>query len=183
MDEYYDQFKNYYLSSLDIINVLKSDNKEDYNNNWSDEIFFAIPTDFIIEWKSLIGFNNICETMKLNNNNKSIDEQKNKIIELMKKNKGLQESINKLGIHNLHDSFINSVSIDGVSPYESFLLVSKNAWYSFDINEDLAKYAKIKIRKGNRKFLIKIDNYFIIFYLEMNEKEVEPINLEKCLIV
>ena len=31
MDEYlFDQFNNYYLSSLDIINILKSDNTEEY---------------------------------------------------------------------------------------------------------------------------------------------------------
>ena len=79
MDEYFDQFKNYYFSSLEIINVLKSDNTEDYKNDWSDEIFFAIPSDFIIEWKNLIGFKNICEEMKSNKDNKNIDKQKNTI--------------------------------------------------------------------------------------------------------
>ena len=97
--------------------------------------------------------------MQLNKNNMSIDEQKNKIIELIKKNKGLQKSI-ELDIHNLHDSVINYVREDEVCPYASFLLVSKNAWYSFDRNKDLAKNAKIKIRKGNRKILIKIKFFY-----------------------
>ena len=181
MDEYFDQFKNYYLSSLDIINILKSDNKEDYNNDWSDEIFFAIPSDFIINWKSLINFNNICEIMELNKDNKIIDQQKNMIIELIKINKGLKKSINNIGVHDLHDSLVKSIGIDNVFPYKKFFLVSKKAWYSFDRNHDLAIYSKIKIRKGNRKILIKIENYFVVFYLEMNEKKVEPTNLEECL--
>ena len=29
--------------------------------------------------------------------------------------------------------------------------------------------------------MIKIENYFIVFYLEKNVKEVEPSNLENCL--
>ena len=181
MDEYFDQFKNVYLSSLEIINILKSDNKEDYNNDWSDEIFFAIPFDFITNWKASFDFNNICEKMELNKNNKSIDEQKNMIIEKIKINKDLKKSINNIGVHDLHGSLLKSVGIDNVFPYNNFFLVSKKAWYSFDRNEDLAKYAKIKIRKGNRKILIKIENYFIVFYLEMSEKEVEPTNLEKFL--
>ncbi len=181
MDEYYDQFKNYYLSSLEIINVLKSDNTEDFNNNWSDELFFAIPIDFIIKWKGLIGFDNICETINSNKNNKSIDEQKNKIIDIIQKNKGLQKSIKELGVHYLHDSLVDSIGTKDVSPYSNYLLISKNAWYSFDRKKDLAKYATIKTRKGYRKILINIKNYFVVIYLENIEKEVEPTNLEKCL--
>ena len=160
MDEYFDQFKNYYFSSLEIINVLKSDNKEYYNNDWSDEIFFSIPSDFIINWKSLINFKKICETMELNKNNKNIDKQKNKIIELMRNNKVTKKQINNLDVNYLHNSLslVKSVGINDVSPYSDFLLISKNAWYSFDRNKDLSKNAKKKNKKAERNTFNKIED-------------------------
>ena len=46
-DKYYSQFKNYLFSNIKILNILNSDNKEDYNNDWRNDIFYAISSDFI----------------------------------------------------------------------------------------------------------------------------------------
>jgi hypothetical protein len=182
MEEYYNQFKNYYLSNLEIINILTSDNIKNYNDDWSDKLFYAIPADFIEDWKKQFDFNDICKTMNLNKDIKIIDEQKDKIIELMKKNKGLQKSKN-LDIYEIHSSLKKSINYDEVSPFTKFYLINKNAWNSFDKKEDLIKKAKIDVRKGYRKIMIKThkNNYFTIFYLSKNTKEVDPTTLTKCL--
>ena len=183
MEEYYNQFKYYYLSNLEIIDIIKSKNTKNFNDDWSDKLFYAIPADFIEDWKAQFDFNNICKTMNLNEDIKIIDEKKDKIIELMKKNKGLQKSIKNLDIYELHFSLIKSIDYDEVSPYTKFYLITKNAWKSFDKKEDLIKKAKIDVRKGYKKIMIKSNNnnYFAIFYLKEDTKEVDPTTLNKCL--
>ena len=188
MEEYYNQFKYYYLSNLEIIDILKSKNTKNFNDDWSDKLFYAIPAKFIEDWKTQFDFNNICKKRNLNEDIKIIDEQKidekkDKIIESMKNSKGLQKSIENFDIYDLHSSFIKSINYDEVSPYTKFYLITKNAWKSFDKKEDLIKKAKIDVRKGYKKIMIKSNNnnYFAIFYLKEDTKEVDPTTLNKCL--
>ena len=176
-EEYYNQFKNYYLSNLEIANILKSNNEKDLNNNkWSEELLYAIPkSNFIEKWETLFGYNDICKTMKLNEDIKIIDEQKDKIIELLVKNKGLQLSIKDFDVGDLHNSLFQSKDNKDVFPYSDFYLVTKNVWDSFDKKNELLNFGKIKVRKGYRKIVINHDDkYFTVFFLEKNKKGIDP---------
>ena len=190
-EEYYNQFKNYYLSNLELANILKSNNEKDLNNNkWSEELLYAIPkSNFIEKWETLFGYNDICKTMELNEDIKIIDEQKDKIIELLVKNKGVQRSIKDFDVGDLLCTSLQSNDNKDVFPYSDFFLVTKNVWDSFDKKKDLLNFGKIKVRKGYRKIVINHDDkYFTVFFLEKNKKGNDPNtilkkNLNKIVIV
>ena len=175
-EEYFNQFKNYYISNLEITDILESNNEKDLSNNkWSEELFYAMPkSEFIEKWETLFGYNDICKTMKLNEDIKIIDQKKDKIIELLVKNKGLKSSIKDFDVGDLRNPLLQSIGNKDVFPYSDFYLVTKNVWDTFDKNNELLKYGKIKVRKGYRKIMINHGKYFTVFFLDKNKKENDP---------
>ena len=191
-DKYYSQFKNYLFSNIKILNILNSDNKEDYNNDWRNDIFYAISSDFINKWKSLINFDKICLKMNINKNNKIDDNRKDEIIKLIEAIPNLDKSFQDLKNEFSNEPIFNSIrkSTDLTFRSSQFDLISKNEWETFIEDNNFKDNGKVLIKKGNKKIMVKIDEkFYIIFYLKNinsnpnvnNIKEILPHELDKYL--
>ena len=180
-NKYYKQFQNYYLSNLALLNILKNDNKQEYNKNWRDDLFFPIPLNYILNWQNLIGFMSICEKIKLNYNkitNHKIN-QINKYL-LINESKNNTNPIDKLNFKSLYDSFLGTSK--NISPDSDFYLVTKNSLDSFVDKNSNQNTEKLLIRIGNKKIVVNINNNLIIFYIEKkenneNKENIQPYNL------
>ena len=107
---YFLQFKNYFLSNIQLLNILNSDNINDYDNDWSSDIFYAISSESIQKWKSLIQFDRICQLININKKNTIGDMEEKQIIEYIQNIPNLEESMYKFKFKSLCESFLNSVN-------------------------------------------------------------------------
>ncbi len=148
-NKYFLHFKNYYLSNCQIFKVLKSENKQDYNNDWSSNLFYLIPSKFIKKWKSLISFDNLCKI--INKNNKIVDQRT--IISLINVNNNLRKIIDDLNKQEFNSIIISSKELNNIiTPSFNFDLITKKASESF-FSQNNFNNSKLKalIKKGNKK--------------------------------
>lgn len=176
---YFLQFKNYFLSNVQLLNILNSDNIKDYDNDWSSDIFYAISSESIQKWKSLIQFDRICQLININKKNTIGDMEEKQIIEYIQNIPNLEESMYKFKFKSLCESFLNSVNSSEedakkIFNFSEFDLISKNAWDSFVLKQKDKNDGKILIRKGKKKIVIKFDdNKYNIIYLHTSRQNTD----------
>ena len=183
-NKYYLQFKNYILSNIELLNILKIENINDYENNWENNLFYAISQRTIEDWKSLIHFDELCKNLINKNNNYFDPETEKIIIKDLENIPNLNESINKLkdelSNSSLNVSYLSNDGIINIVNFSKFNLITKNAWDSFVNDQRHENDSQILIKKGNKKIIIKLeDNCFIILYL--NNKDISPIKIDDYL--
>ena len=161
-NKYFLQIKNYILSVYQLLNILNSENINDYENDWDSNIFYAIPLTTIERWKINIRFDEICKELNINRDTKIIDSEKEKIISHINKIPNLKKLMDNLIYEPLNISSpfnFPELSNKNISDYD---LISKNAWELF-VNKNFKNDPKILIKKGYKKIIIKSDKYNILF--------------------
>ena len=75
-NDYFQQFINYYISNQEMIKIFNGENEEESKKDWSEKLFHLISRDWIKEWKSFIGFDNIVKELKSKNKKEIQDKDK-----------------------------------------------------------------------------------------------------------
>lgn len=185
IDRIYFQIKNYKSSSDQIITIF---NNEKIDSNWIEDEFYAISSEYINKWKSLIHYNEIIDELNKRNRRDNIDDIIDKKI-IIKKIENLNinlNDINNLSFIELNSS-ISEDNIDtqkSINPYMDFELISKKAYESFIEDENNRNLGKISIKKGIKRILIKIpERFYIIFYMDnKNGYNINQKNIIKLVI-
>ena len=185
-NDYFQQFINYYISNQEMIKIFNGENEEESKKDWSEKLFHLISRDWIKEWKSFIGFDNIVKELKSKNKKEIQDKDKIWISTLIEKNINGKPELKKLdnqSIYNIYDSldYSSNPLVDpnvemSFQPKSSkiilidsyFELISEKAWELFDKEKN--KYdGKIQIKIGKKKIIIKFnEETFMIQYPKKN---------------
>ena len=176
-NKYFLQIKNYILSVYQLLNILNSENTNDYKNDWDSNIFYAISRKTIEDWKLFIHFDEICKELNINKGIEAIDSGKEKIISHINKIPNLKESMD----NNLAYEPLNNFpeSNKNISNYD---LISKNAWELFVKDKTFKNDAKILIKKGYKKIIIKSDKYNILYLKkDIYAEDIPPNKLNEYL--
>ena len=180
------QVKNFILCNNKILNILKGNNTQ---NDWKEDVFYAVSNDDITNWKNYLGYKEICKELKNQGNKKLIsDEDENWCCSIIKNNmrvkKSIQSTFKNSTIYTSLYSTLNITEKDNISPNTYFYLISKELWELFGLNKNKEFSGKIPIIEGKNKILMKFNhNKIILLTLANNENfNVDIANLEKYLI-
>ena len=180
------QVKNFILCNNKILNILKGDNIQ---NDWKEDIFYAVSYDNINNWKNYLGYKEICKELKNQGNKKLIsDEDEEWCCSLIKNNilgkRPIQFTFTNSTIYTSLFSSLKLMEKDCISPNTYFYLFSRELWELFGFNKNKVFNGKIPIIEGKNKILIKFNNNKIILLCLVNndENNIEISNLEKYLI-
>jgi hypothetical protein len=183
------QLKNFILSNNEVIDALNGNFTQE---DWKEDIFYAVSNDFILKWEKYIGYKEICKELQKRGNKQLISDEDEEwccsIIEnnINKEKELTQSNIENINIYTTFFSTIN-LSIDDIKelicPNTSFYLISKKAWEYFNLNESEEFSGKISVKIGKNKILIKFEYNQIILLNLLNNKDgkIEPKNLQKYL--
>ena len=181
------QVKNFILSNNKILDIL---NNKSIQEDWKEDIFYAVSNDDIMKWKNNIGYKEICKELQNRGNKKLITDEDEEwccsIIEKNIKGKDLTTDFINSTIYASIFSTINLNYIDSkkhISPNTYFYLISREIWELFGLNKNKEYSGKIPIITGKNRILIKFEsNKIILLSLIDNSKVVDPLYLEKYLI-
>jgi len=181
------QVKNFILCNYKILNILNGNNTQD---NWKEDIFYAISNDDITIWKNYVGYKEICKELKKQENKKLIDDEDERwCCSIIKRNILKKKAIqNNFRNSTIYTSLFSPLKLkeekEYISPNTYFYLISKELWELFGLNKNKKFSGKIPIIEGKNKILMKFkENKIILLSLAKNdETNIEITNLQKYLI-
>ena len=182
------QLKNFILSNNKILDILNDNIAQE---DWKEDIFYAVSNDDIFDWKNDIGYKEICKELHQKGNKKLINDKDEewccRIIENNIKGKKLNKK--KFTNSTIYSSLYLKINYSNlsdskkyISPNTYFYLISREIWELFGLNENKEYSGKIPIITGKNKILIKFESNKIILLSLIDNKEVDPLYLEKYLI-
>jgi hypothetical protein len=162
--EYVEQYKKYMESEEQLIKMLGS---EEFDEKWNENYHIYDPT-WINSWKEIISFNELI---------KEEIEDENKIFEIIKKNLNSGNLLNlKLDNKSIYNKKKEKYLIN---PMKRFDLISDEVWKMFSKNTNIKNCdGKIFLLKGNKKIIIRLDEYFysVRFLTNKNSSNKKYIN-------
>ena len=182
------QVKNFILSNNKIYDIL---NDNIIQEDWKEDIFYAVSNDYILNWKKNIGYKEICKELHEKGNKKIItDEDKEWCCPLIEKNiKGKKLTQKNFTNSTIYDSIFSTINIFNfkdspkkISPNTYFYLISRELWEILGLAENKEYSGIIPIITGKNKILIKFESNKIVLLSLINKSKVDPLNLEKYLI-
>ena len=182
------QAKNFILSNNKILDIL---NGNIIQEDWKEDIFYAVSNDYILNWKKNIGYKEICQELHERGNKKIItDEDKEWCCPIIEQNiKGKKLTENNFTNSSIYTSLFSTINIFNfndstkyISPNTYFYLISRELWEIFGLVENKEYSGRIPIITGKNKILIKFESNKIVLLSLINKNKVDPLYLEKYLI-